>query len=153
MLRKIGRISLILVGLGMLAFTAYNIYMDIQQVLAHGGWGQLFKDLNFGMAMVLNLVWQLVWVFVGLSALLAGLGGHCGLWFVIFIGVMIGLFIWDSINKINANKLDVMNFAISIVFQVAYIAGFVIFRIGVHQEKKAYKQGKKAYKEQQKKKK
>lgn len=153
MLRKIGRISLIFIGLGMLAYTAYNIYIDFQQIAAHGGWGNLFKDLPFATSMILNLIWQVVWVFTGLSAFLAGLGGHCGLWFIIFIAVMIGIFVWDSINKIRANNLNVMNFTISIAFQIAYIAGFVIFRIGLHQEKKTYKKAVAAYKQQERRKK
>lgn len=124
MLRTIGRIGLIAVGILMIAsgigfMVSTNIFAQIT---------------SGNMSILGELLFQIVMIIAGLSASFAGIGGRGGFWFTIFSLIMLGFMIYYIVSKVKAGTFDGWNgvgqFCVNFALQIAYVVGFIFLKLG-----------------------
>lgn len=117
MIKGLGRIILLVVGIFMLAMGIWY--------LAGATWS---------VDHISGILYGIVLTLAGLSAAFAGIKGEGGFWFTIFSLVMIALVVYYGIK--NADKFSPFTwdylgkFILSLLAQILYAIGFVFIKIG-----------------------
>lgn len=117
MIKGLGRIILVVVGIFMLAVGIWYL-----------------AGVTWSVGEISTILYGLVLVLAGLSAAFAGLKGEGGFWFTIFSLVMIALVVYYGIvNKDNFSPFSweyLGKFILSLLAQILYALGFIFLKIG-----------------------
>lgn len=142
MMRTVGRLVLIGVGIAMIVLGVIALKDDIEIIKSMGGFNQIMSKLFSGDASVkavfINFLYQCFVILVGASGVLAGVFNRCGFWFTIFSIILLVLIVIRFVNESKSGALKDIKYVLKIVadvgLQIGYVLGFVILKIAKKRE-------------------
>ena len=144
MIKKLGRIVMLAVAVAFIVFSVFRI-RDSIDVVKQFEWAKIFEEISKGnwnfMVPLTDLGWGILYILVGISALVVALKGHAGFWTFIASALMLGFFIFNLVtySKTGDWKKYIVNLSLDVICQLVYVGGIILVMYGNHREKNEIK--------------
>lgn len=146
MIKKLGRFVMLGIAIAFIVVSIFRI-IDCVDVVKQFQWSQIFEQIAKGnwefMTPLTDLGWGILYILVGLSALVVAISGHAGFWTFIASALMLGFFIFDLVTRAKSGSWEGYKLPLDIIFQLVYVGGILLVMYGNHRENKAYRNYKK----------
>lgn len=144
MIKKIGRLVMLGVAIAFIVFSIFRIKGSVD-LISLDGWNIILDAISSGdwskMTVFTDLGWGVLYILVGLSALVVAIKGRAGFWTFIASGIMLGFFIFNLVVYTKGGKWQdyFLNLSLDIICQLIYVVGILLVMYGNHREKNELK--------------
>ncbi len=129
------------------AFIVFSVFRikDSVSLISKEGLDIILEAIKSGdwskMVVFTDLGWGILYILVGISALVVALKGHAGFWTFIASALMLGFFIFNLVtySKTGDWKKYIVNLSLDVICQLVYVGGIILVMYGNHREKNEIK--------------